>query len=67
VTYRTAGKELRLFLPPELYERMQAAADREYLPVTLYARRFLAINIDVMDPPESVTTATPSMTDANAN
>jgi predicted DNA-binding protein len=48
---RAGETNLHLRLPPELWERIKRAADRDYLPATLYVRRFLALNIDVMDPP----------------
>jgi predicted DNA binding CopG/RHH family protein len=44
---------LHLRLPDDLWSRIKAAAEKDYLPATLYVRRFLAQNIDVIDPRET--------------
>jgi predicted DNA binding CopG/RHH family protein len=50
-----AESELRFRMPDDFLTRIKAAADRECLPVNLYVRRFLALNIDIIDPPTDAT------------
>jgi predicted DNA binding CopG/RHH family protein len=45
-----AESELRFRMRDDLLDRIKAAADRECLPVNLFIRRFIALNIDVIDP-----------------
>jgi hypothetical protein len=54
-TRARAESELRFRMPDDFLTRIKAAADRECLPVNLYVRRFLALNIDIIDPQTDAT------------
>ncbi len=43
---------LRVDLTEDLAARIREAADREMLGVATFLRRFIVLNIDVIDPPE---------------
>ncbi len=49
---------IRLDLSEELADRLRAAADREMLGYSTFLRRFIVLNIDVIDPPEGPPTTT---------
>ena len=48
--------KVHLRLPDHIWTRIVAQAERECLTATQYLRRFLAVNIDVIDPVEVAST-----------
>lgn len=49
----TKGVAFRQTLPPEITERIDRAATRQYSTRTEYIRRFLIDNIDIIDPKDA--------------